>query len=209
VKKTERGYVYLIEDHVMYRPDDEQEDDDTLLSRSAKDSDAAAFAVLVRRHQGRATRVACRLLGGDLAAAEDVAQEAFLRLWRTAGSYQSRGQLQAYLLRIVYNLCGDARRQRRDTLPLDSCAETADDGPTAAESLHRHLLEEAVRRAVSALPEPLRAVFILSEYEGVSYREIAEILEIPIGTVGSRKHLAIGYLRVLLRPHLGGDEEMK
>lgn len=193
----------------MYRPDDEQEEDDTLLARVAQERDASALAILVRRHQGRATRVACRLLGGDLAAAEDVVQEAFLRLWRTAGNYQARGQLQAYLLRIVYNLCSDARRRRRDTLPLEDCAETADDSPTAAESLHRRLLGEAVRQAVFALPEPLRAVFILSEYEGVSYREIAEILEIPIGTVGSRKHLAAAFLRERLRPHLGSEEEMK
>jgi RNA polymerase sigma-70 factor, ECF subfamily len=209
VKKTAYRSVYPVEDYPMHRPDDEHEDDDALLARAARERDTAAFAVLVRRHQGAATRTACRLLGGDLAAAEDVAQEAFLRLWRTADAYQARGQLRSYLLRIVCNLCGDARRQRREIIPLDSCAETADAGAAVPEAFDRRLLGEAVRKAVSALPEPMRAVFVLSEYEGLSYREIAEILEIPVGTVGSRKHLATAALRERLRPYLGDEEEMK
>jgi RNA polymerase sigma-70 factor, ECF subfamily len=136
-----------------------------------------------------------------------VVQEAFLRLWRTAAAYEARGQLRAYLLRIVCNLCADFQRKTPPTSSWNGRIETPDNQPTTDEMLHHRLLAEAVRNAVACLPESQRAVFILSEYEGLSYREIAEILGVPIGTVGSRKHLATEALRERLRPYLRDDEE--
>jgi RNA polymerase sigma-70 factor, ECF subfamily len=188
------------------RPTDANDSDDFLMRRAAA-GDTSAFGVIIRQHQETATRTAIRLLGGDRNTADDVVQEAFLRLWRTAAGYEARGQLRAYLLRIVCNLCADFQRKKPPTSSWERCIETPDNQPTTDETLHRRLLAEAVRNAVACLPESQRAVFILSEYEGLSYREIAEILGVPIGTVGSRKHLATEALRERLRPYLRDDEE--
>lgn len=148
--------------------------------------DTDALGVLLRRHQERVIRTAARLLAGDMAAAEDVVQEVFLRVWRSAGEYAARGNFPAYLLRITRNLCCDVRRRTPPTLPLDD----ADQRPIDDSALHeRWAMAAAFRSALSTLPEEQAEVFVLSHYEGLSYREIADILNCPLGTVASRKFL--------------------
>jgi RNA polymerase sigma-70 factor (ECF subfamily) len=180
----------------------EPEDEDDALVRRAGRGDTNAFALLIPRYQARVTRFACRLLGGDRAAAEDVAQEVFLRLWRNAATYESRGNLQAYLLRVTRNLCLDARRRTDPTHPLDTCREMPDGRAGVEEAVHGRTLAEAVRHAVAALPDGQREALILHQYEGMGYREIAEILDCPPGTVASRIHLARAALRRCLHPHI-------
>src|SRR5437762_5055906 len=107
--------------------------DDTLL-RQAAGGDAAAFAGLLTRYRETVVRVACRLLGGDRAAAEDVAQETFLRLWNAADRYEARGSLRAYLLTVACRLCTDYRRRERPTDSLDLCADISDTRPTGPET---------------------------------------------------------------------------
>lgn len=167
------------------------EDDDALMRRVAG-GDAQAFGLIVQAHQGRLVRFAARLLG-DSDAAQDAAQEAFLRLWRLRTRYQPRGCLQAYLLRTVRTVCLDHVRADRPWEPLEEGA--GGDAPDPAMLVQGRGLAGAVRRAVLSLPEPQRAVFLLSHYEGLAYAEIADALDCPLGTVASRKHQATETLR--------------
>lgn len=175
-------------------------EEDALMERAAQ-GDVLAFGRLVSAYQRRLVRFAERLIG-DAEAAEDVAQEAFLRLWRARADYRSQGSLDHYLLRIVRNLCLDYARSVRPTAVAEmecrseACLETCVAAKVTA---------EAVRQAVADLPEPQRVVFVMSQYEGLSYREIAAVLDCPVGTVASRKHEALETLRRRLKPWMEGD----
>lgn len=177
--------------------------DDFLMGRAAA-GDTEAFGRIVTAYQPRLTRFAERMLGGDAEAARDIAQEAFLRLWRNRERYEPQGELERYLLRTVHNLCRDDRRRRArfrgPTIALEDCGTLGDTRSLPPhEAMQAHSLSEAVRVAVGCLPEPQRAVFVLSHYEGLGYQEIADALGCPIGTVASRKHLAVAALRHALR----------
>ncbi|RYG19385.1 sigma-70 family RNA polymerase sigma factor [bacterium] len=166
-------------------------EDDALMER-AKAGDTAAFDAIVRRHQHRLQRFAIRMAGGDAARGADVAVGAFLRLWERRHAYQPQGKLGAWLLQTVYRMLVD--ESRRD-LPQAEIHETLDasEGPHAR--LERTALAQAVRDAVTALPEPHRAVLVLSVYEGLTQAEVAEVLDVPPGTVASRKSYALETLR--------------
>ncbi len=160
--------------------------------RRTAGGDTAAFGALVRTYQARLVRFAVRLTG-DSDQAQDAVQEAFLRLWRLRASYEPRGCLGAYLFRAVWSVCLDYARASRPAEALDENAAADAPGPEAL--AEAEILADAVRRAVLALPEAQRAVFILSEYEQLSYVEIAGVLDCPAGTVASRKHQATETLR--------------
>ncbi len=185
----------------LYEPPDDE--DDARMRRAAL-GDTAEFGEIIRRHQGRIASFASRILGGDHDAAEDVTQETFLRLWRTRSTYQRQGRLTHYLLRIATNLCRD--RQRADavypTLDLTDAVEIASGTPEPDCVLAATTLADAVHQALCGLPEAQRTVFVLSHYEQLSYRDIATLLKCPIGTVASRKSMAVETLRRRLRHHL-------
>jgi len=175
--------------------------DDERWMRQAVLGDTLAFGRIVRAHQDRLLRFAARMLDGDRDAAQDAVQEAFLRLWRARARYQPSGQLLTYLLRIIHNICLDHHRAYRPTAALSEAdALPASAGNDPQVDCQARALARAVRRAVSDLPETQRAVFILSHYEGLSYREIAAIIECPVGTVASRKAQAVETLRRRLGP---------
>ncbi len=166
-------------------------DDDALMRRAAE-GDTQAFSQVIQAYQGRLVRFAARLLN-DPDAAQDAAQEAFLRLWRLRTHYQPRGCLQAYLLRTVRTICLDYARATR---PWDTLEDgTGFHTPSPEDIAQRRGLADAVAQAVQSLPEAQRAVFLLSQYEQLSYTEIAEALGCPVGTVASRKHQATETLR--------------
>ena len=172
-------------------------DEDGLMQRVAA-GDVHAFEPLVKRHQRRLVGFATRMLG-DADAAQDAAQEAFLRLWRIRARWRPGGSVEGFLLRAVRNVCLDYARAARPTEPWDGEAGTeGEPGPEA--QCETRATAAAIREAVKALPEPQRAVFVLSQYEGLSYAEIAAVLDCPIGTVASRKHLAAQAVRRRLRP---------
>ena len=195
----------------IYEPDDDSEprdrtnrahrrkpaDEDDARMRRVAGGDTAAFGEIVRAHQGRVGGFATRMLGGDHAAAEDVTQETFLRLWRGRCAYRAEGNLRGFLLQIAANLCRDRRRSEGGRIAdaLGDFPDLASLLPSPDDALQAATLADAVRQAVHDLPEGQRLVFILNHYEGRSYREIAEILDCPIGTVASRKNLAVMTLR--------------
>jgi RNA polymerase sigma-70 factor, ECF subfamily len=163
---------------------------------------ADTFSELLNHHRDQVVRVACRLLNGDRSSAEDVAQEVFLRLWNASERYTERGTFRAYLLTITCRLCADYRRRHLPTVSLSDCWHLADAQPLSEVSS----VMDAVPAAIASLPEEQRIVFVLSHYEGLRYREIAEIIGCPIGTVASRKFLAVQALREQLRPYLDTTE---
>jgi len=165
--------------------------EDRWMEQAASD-DAAAFDRIVERHQHRVQRFATRMLGGDASRGADVAVGAFLRLWEARHSFQACGKLEAWLLRTANRLCLDMLATSGRTEPLDDSQLAPGDVESRIE---QSLLAGAVRDAVMELPESHRSVVILSTYEEMSYDEIAAVLEIPAGTVASRKNHAIAALR--------------
>jgi RNA polymerase sigma-70 factor, ECF subfamily len=165
-------------------------------------TEANSFSELLNHHREQVVRVACRLLNGDRSSAEDVAQEVFLRLWNASERYTEQRTFRAYLLTITCRLCTDYRRRNRPTVSLSDCWHLADEKAVPEVSS----LTDAVPTAIATLPEEQRVVFVLSHYEGLRYREIAEIVGCPIGTVASRKFLAVQTLREHLRPYLDTTE---
>lgn len=152
-------------------------------------STTAHFEAFVRTHQARALRLAIRLTFGDSGAAQDAVQEAFLKLWRCRESLTDT-HLEAYLWRIVLSCARDAARRIRPTVALDEKLPWCET-PDAGKGL-------VVRQALAALPDDQREVIILSHYEGWTQAEIAQMLNIPPGTVASRLHHALRKLRILL-----------
>jgi len=167
---------------------------DEALMRALQDGARSALGVLVERHGATAVNYAWRLTG-ELASAQDVAQEAFLGVYARREAFDSGQRFLVWLYRIVGDLCRAVWRRRGGaavTPAADGASEAAaEPGPTATEDGGREAVEEQVRRAVVGLPEGLRVVFVLSFYEGLSYEAIAEVLGCSVRTVWSRKRLAV------------------
>lgn len=179
--------------------------DDEILIQQIAEGDTQEFGKLVERYQHRLVRFAARMLG-DAEEAQDIVQETFLRVWRSRRPVQ--GDPVAYLFRITRNLCLDHFRSQHRTEVLDDSTElppSTESSPAA--SAQSQALVELVRASVQALPEPQRVVFVLSHYEEMSYREIAEVIGCPIGTVASRKFQAVETLRRRLKPWIEGDAD--
>jgi RNA polymerase sigma-70 factor (ECF subfamily) len=178
-------------------------DDGALVAR-VREGDRDAFAELVERHHRPLVASLCRLTG-DPARAEDLAQEAFLRLWGAAGGYRDEGRLPAYLLRIGVNLLrSEERRAKRWRLlaPLYARERPAACAPRGQAAVLGAELGRALAAALAALPLRLRVPVVLREVEEWSYEAIAELLGCRPGTVKSRLHRGRERLRALLASHL-------
>jgi len=140
-----------------------------------------AYRELLSRHRRSAVMLAFQMLG-DAEDAEDVAQEAFVRVFQAIPQFRRQASFSTWLYRIVTNLCLGRRRRRRPVLELETLAE-----PVSEENPSRQVTEGLLARQVlDELPAALRAVLVLREQEGLSYREIATALGVPVGTVRSR-----------------------
>ncbi|HZP17664.1 MAG TPA: sigma-70 family RNA polymerase sigma factor [Terriglobales bacterium] len=164
--------------------------EESALTRAAA-GDKAAFAGLVREHQSMVFSIALHYLRNS-AWAEELAQDVFLDLYRNLDSVESDAHLVCWLRRVAVNRCIDRGRKRsfRAEVTLEKVAEPAarreEQDPMAAESL---------RRLVAALPEWQRAIVILRYQEDLDPTEIAGVLKLPVNTVKSRLHRALGVLR--------------
>jgi RNA polymerase sigma-70 factor (ECF subfamily) len=166
----------------------------------AQRGDRQAFGELVRRHREGVINVVYRMCG-DVNLAEDAAQEAFIRAWQHLHSYRPRSLFRNWVYRIATNAALDVLRRERETVDIDTLPlEASDEGPEA--TVEDKEQGERVRQAVLALPPASRAVLILREYEGLAYQEIADTLNIPIGTVMSRLNYARDRLRESLSRYL-------
>lgn len=177
----------------MRLPEQDPVDDWQLLTL-AGEGDEEAFRVLVERHQDRLVRLCQRLLT-NREEALDAAQEVFIKAYRKAGKLEPRGELYTWLYRVASNHCLNKLRRRRIVrfLPIGNpqdeesgWMEPADPAPIADQLLDSRQRWQATREAISSLPDNQRAVLVLAKFEGLSYREIAEMLEITEGAVESR-----------------------
>ena len=190
----------------------------------SKQGDAAAYRVLDERYQGRAYRLALRVLR-DEEQARDACQEAFLKAYLNLKRFEGRSSFYTWLYRLVMNLCLDMKRRDRSNRYIDvpepgdleriagsEQAENAPGGWTSrsedpVEAIERKELRAAMGRAIEQLPSSARETLLLREVEGLSYAEIAQVLEIPKGTVMSRLHYARRRVQELLREGEGVDLE--
>jgi len=167
------------------------------LIASARSGDMGAFAQLVGLHRMRVLRTAAGIVG-SVHEAEDVAQLVFMRVWDHLDDYDSAGSFTSWLYRITVNLSIDTLRRRRYEAELNEELQAGARSDPEALALHADE-RRRVQRAVAQLPDKTRAALILREYEQLSYKEIAEALKIPIGTVMSRLNYARRSLDRLLR----------
>jgi RNA polymerase sigma factor (sigma-70 family) len=161
--------------------------DDALLVLYAN-GDPLAARTLTTRLTPRVLAYAARMLGGDRAEAEDVTQEAMLRLWRIAPDWrQGEAKVSTWLYRVVTNLCTDRlrKRQRRRAVTLDEAPEIEDDSAGVEAGMIEHDRMAALNRALESLPERQRQAVVLRHIEGLTNPEIADIMEIGIEAVES------------------------
>jgi RNA polymerase sigma-70 factor (ECF subfamily) len=187
---------------------------DLELVKRVQRGDSAAFDLLVRKYQHRILALIGRYVH-DWSECQDVAQETFMRAYRAIGSFRGDAQFYTWLHRIAVNTAKNhlvAHNRRPPTDDVDaSDAEQYDSGArlrdtdTPERELMRQQLEQAVMRAVQALPEELRTAISLREVEGLSYEEIAARMGCPIGTVRSRIFRAREAIDAELRPLLETD----
>ena len=191
-------------------PDGVGGDPDGAAVDGARAGDAAAFEVLVVRYQKRLVNYAAALLG-DPCAAEDAAQEAFVRAWRGLGRFRGESSFRTWLYRIATNVARTHRERRGRqarvagrSLDDETEALPADEVPSAEVDVETSLVtREAIDRALAELPEELRLALVLRDVEGLDYKAIASVTAAPIGTVESRIFRARRRLRTLLRPPAG------
>lgn len=170
--------------------------------------DANAFEALVTAYQKQVYNLALRTVGNPEDAA-DLSQEAFLRAYRSIGSFRGDSKFSVWLYRLTTNICIDFLRSkgRKPTVSLtmeNDDEETqeldvADDRFDPEENFQRAELQRAVQRGLNSLPEEFRTILILRELEGMSYAEIGEILHLEEGTVKSRLFRARSRLCVFLK----------
>jgi RNA polymerase sigma-70 factor, ECF subfamily len=171
---------------------------DEVTLRRAQGGDADAFRHLVRCYQDRVFALLSRLLGpGRRAAVEDLAQDTFLDVFRALGRFSSLGpaRLSTWILTIASRRAIDELRRRPPVIePLDDHAQLAA-GAGADEGARQTRLAAAIQRAIAELSPEYRAAFLLREYHGLEYADIARALEIDAGTVKSRLSRARAALR--------------
>lgn len=178
---------------------------DEVLRRASR-RDPAALAELVERYGGRVFGLLHRLTGAP-DAAEDLMQETFLRVVRTIGQYEHVGKFESWLFRIAANLARDrARRLKRhpEIGPLAGVAESPQRGEPAAGSgepsaaVEQREAGARLSIALSQLSDAEREIIVLRHYSALSFREIADVLKIPLGTALARAHRALQRLRELM-----------
>jgi RNA polymerase sigma-70 factor (ECF subfamily) len=174
--------------------------DDAHLLKGAVDGDQKAAAALVGRLMPQAHALAWRMTG-NAALAEDIVQEAFVRLWRMAGRWEPRAAVNTFFTRIVINLCYDHFRSNPNaTVPLDEAAldETSDDSTDLLEALACRQSRGEIRDALQRLGARHRAVLIMWAYSDKDVREIALSMDMTENAVHQLLHRARGALRAQL-----------
>jgi len=193
--------------------------DEELMVKVKENGDERSFELLVQKHRKSILNFVYRFLGSR-EIAEDLSQEVFLRLWASAGNYLPIAKFTTFLYTIARNLCLNALAKSRNSPPIQSFGEINAGTPGARggvpvqnsisdpsgspeqDSLNKELGEK-IMEAVGKLSPEHRLVFIMTEYHGFSYQEVASVIQCPVGTVASRKNTAVRQLRKRLAPLRG------
>ena len=192
-----------------------EQDLDEVLVKRVQAGERKAFDLLVRRYQHKVLGVISRYVA-DWAEAQDVAQESFIRAYRAIGNFRGESAFYTWLYKIATNtaknwLVSQGRRPPTDDVQVDDAvhldaAVRLKDSSTPERELLRQEIERTVFETVEALPDELRQAITLREVEGLSYEEISERMECPIGTVRSRIFRAREAIDNRLRPLLADSE---
>ncbi|HEX4885660.1 MAG TPA: RNA polymerase sigma factor RpoE [Casimicrobiaceae bacterium] len=196
----------------------DREVDQQLVERAQR-GDKRAFELLVAKYQRKLGRLLSRMVR-DPAEVEDVTQEAFIKAYRALPSFRGDSAFYTWLYRIAINTAKNylvaLGRRAPTTTEFDNEdaenfeeAEALRDSSTPEGELHGKQIAATVNRAMEALPEDLRTAITLREIEGLSYEEIATLMNCPIGTVRSRIFRAREAIAAELRPLLGTDENRR
>jgi RNA polymerase sigma-70 factor (ECF subfamily) len=187
----------------------EDDAEDVRLMRLVAGGDTAAFEQLIERHQSLVAGTVARMLGSN-SDVEDIAQQVFIRVWKSAGRYVARAKFTTWLLKITRNLVfNEMRRAKRhphlpvqiepeaDEIPLkDETAATPDASLLQAE------LQAEIEKAIMLLPDTQRMALVLRRYEELSYEDIAEVLDLSVPAVKSLLFRARTELRERLKDYL-------
>jgi RNA polymerase sigma-70 factor (ECF subfamily) len=176
----------------------DQADADALLVERARRGEVAAFEMLVVKYQRRIERLVSRMVR-DVDLVPDIAQETFIRAYRALPQFRGESAFYTWLYRIAVNTAKKALVElKRDPLVMES--------ETPEALLASKEIAATVNAAIDALSEDLRQAIVLREIEGLSYEEIADVMNCPIGTVRSRIFRAREAIAIKLRPLLGTRE---
>jgi RNA polymerase sigma-70 factor (ECF subfamily) len=185
----------------MRRPEDMADQDgitsDEELMVRAAEGDMDAFEQLVQRHQQAALNIAHRFLGRS-ASAEDVVQEAFLKILAGSSRYRPTARFRTYLYNVIWHLCVDSYRRKRP-LALDALPPLEQSAEGPAEAVLRSERSEALHRAVDQLPPRQRMALVLKHFEGLSYEDIAEVMDCSPSAVDALLSRARNALREALQ----------
>ncbi|MGC8717030.1 MAG: sigma-70 family RNA polymerase sigma factor [bacterium] len=179
------------------------EETDELLVEKIKKGNDDAFRDLIRRYQRYVLNLVYRTIG-DTNDAEDIAQEVFIKVYKSIRGFKGESKFSTWISKITVNVCMDKLREKSKNKEEDieeeawnTFAQPVNFSPEVM--AERHELQETIKKAIESLPEELRAAFVLRELENLSYEEIGEMLNIPIGTVESRIYRARMKLRSYLK----------
>lgn len=174
------------------------------LVEAFQSGDISAFDQLVRRWDRKIQGVVYRLVGNH-EEARDVSQEAFLKAYRALGTFKKEARFSSWLYQIALNATRDRlrRRRRRPDVSLDDVEERPDASlrdarPSAFDLIESSDLSRLVAAAMAGLPDEQREVLILKEFEGLTFPEIAETLDVPLSTVKTRLYRGLVQLRIRL-----------
>lgn len=178
-------------------------DDDARLIQATLGGDSAAFGRLVRKYQDRLYNALVHQLG-SAEDARDVSQEAFVQAFLKLDGFHGNSRFYTWLYRIAFNQAVSHRRRAKPAFSLDQSREQTGEEPLGRDSppegrLVQQETVEQVRQALAELDPEFRQVLVLREFDGRNYEQIAELLELPLGTVRSRLHRARLQLRDKLK----------
>ena len=169
--------------------------------------DSASFGQLVSKYQDRLFNTLCHVVSSP-EEAEDVTQEAFVQAFVKLATFKRNSAFYTWLYRIAFNTAISRGRRKRPQLSVDATRDAIGDEPMdsnedATERLLREERAVQIRQALTELSEEHRSILVLREMEGLCYDEIADVLDLPVGTVRSRLHRARGQMREQLKEVLG------
>lgn len=186
---------------------------DQQLVERAQRGDTRAFDLLVLKYQGRIAALVSRYISNS-SEVEDVAQEAFIKAFRALPKFRGESAFYTWLYRIAANAAKNHLVARGRRPSADADVEDAEyfeeaamlrDAESPEETLFGNELADVVRSALNGLPDELRVALTLREFDGLSYEEIAEVMECPVGTVRSRIFRARDAVDIRVRAQLRGE----